>query len=230
VKKIGILGGMAPESTIEYYKIIISLSRNKWEFICPEIIIYNLNMGLWADHVLDPKKHPKAILLLSDGIKSLYRAGADFGIMASNTPHMFFNDVNTTSPIPLLSIVEETAKEAKRRNFKTVGLMGTSIIMEGNFYREPFEKNEISVVTPGEEDRKYTHEKIVTELVRGNFKEETKIELIEIAKRMAIKNNIQALILGCTELPIILNEGNVKIPVLNTMKIHATATFKYAIS
>ncbi len=228
MKKIGILGGMAPESTIEYYRLLINFSRKKWEQFCPEIIIYNLNIGMWEKYILS-EDSSKAISLLINGVKSLGNAGADFGIMASNTPHMFFENVSKASPIPLLSISEEVAKEAERRSFRTIGLMGTSMVMKGDFYRKAFEKRGISIIVPEEKDLEYVHNKIVGELVRGNFKDETKNEIIRIESKMESEHKIDALILGCTELPLMIREKDVNVPLLNTLEIHAKAAFEYAI-
>lgn len=228
MKKIGILGGMAPESTIEYYRLLISFSRKKWEQFCPEIIIYNLNIGMWEKYILS-EDNSKAISLLINGVRSLGNAGADFGIMASNTPHMFFENVSKASPIPLLSISEEVAKEAERKLFKTVGLMGTRMVMKGDFYRKAFEERGISIIVPEEKDLEYVHNKIVEELVRGNFKNETKNEIIRIESKMESEHKIDALILGCTELPLMIREKDVNVPVLNTLEIHAKAAFEYAI-
>lgn len=228
MKKIGILGGMAPESTLEFYRQLATLAQENLpgrEY--PTIIIYSLNMEEFRKP-LNSGNYSEAVSILSGGIKSLSRAGADFAIMASNTPHMFFDELAERSPIPLLSIVDEAAKEADRRGFTRVGLFGTRFTMEGSFYRKGFEKYGISVVVPGDEDRSYIHEKAMGELADGKIVESTQKRLVEISRKMAREEGIQALILGSTELPLILNEEVLGIPVLDTTRIGVQAAFDYS--
>jgi len=226
MKRIGILGGMGPESTIEYYKEIILLSREKWKYKCPEIIIYNIDEEEWATSIEVSKDFTKAKTLLLNSINALYRAGADFAVMASNTPHIFYEELVKTSPIPLLSIVEETAKEAKRRGYLKLGLLGTKIVMQGEFYKAPFEKLNLQITVPDLLSQDYVHQKIVEELVRGIFEDETKANLLQIVNDLLKKSNIDAVILGCTELPLVISQSDLKIPVLNTLKIYAKAAFE----
>jgi aspartate racemase len=228
MKKIGILGGMAPESTLESYRRLTSLAQESLTGRrYPTIIVYSLNMEEFRDP-LNSGNYPEAISVLSTGIRALSKAGAEFAIIASNTPHMFFDELVKNSPIPLLSIVAETAKEAERRGFVKLGLCGTRFTMESNFYRDEFERYGISVVTPGEEDRGYIHEKTMGELADGKVVENTKQRLIEISRKMIGEQGIQALILGSTELPLILNEQVLGIPVLDTMSIGIQAAFDYS--
>ena len=169
------------------------------------------------------------INLLSEAIHSLSNAGADFAIMASNTPHLVFSEVAARSPIPLISIVEETGKAASRLGFGRVGLFGTKLTMQASFYSDVIStKYGVSVVAPEEEYQDYIHSKIMTELVNGCIVDETKQGLSKIARMMADKQGIEAIILGCTELPLILSEEDVGIPLLNTTRIHAEAALDYA--
>jgi len=228
MKKIGILGGMAPESTLEFYRQLTSLAQEVLPGRSyPPIIIYSLNMEEFRTP-LNSGNYPEAISILSSGIEALSRAGADFAIIASNTPHMFFDELAHNSPIKLLSMVAETAKAAERGGFVRVGLYGTRFTMESSFFNEEFEKYGISVVAPGEEDRSYIHEKAMGELADGNIVEQTKQRFIAISRTMIEEEGIQALILGSTELPLILNEEAVGIPALDTTKITVRAAFNYS--
>ena len=228
MKKIGILGGMAPESTLEFYRQLTSLAQEALPGrIYPTIIIYSLNMDEFRIP-LNSGNYQGAISVLSHGIHALSRAGAEFAIIASNTPHMFFFELANNSPITLLSIVTETAQEAKRRGFSRVGLYGTRFTMESNFYSDEFGRQGMSVVAPGEEGRGYIHEKAMGELADGKIVESTKERFIEITRNMIDQNGIQALILGSTELPLILNEKALGIPVLDTTRISVQAAFDYA--
>jgi aspartate racemase len=224
VKKIGILGGMAPASTVEYYRIITTLCRQRGMGYCyPVIIVYSLNFQEFIS-LVESGDLPRVTDLICEAINSLSNAGADFAIMASNTPHVVFNEVADRSTIPLLSIVEETGKVAMNSGFTRVGLFGTKFTMQADFYSNVLStKYGISVVTPPKADQDYIHHKIMTELVNGCILDETRHELSRIARMMADKEGIEALILGCTELPLILSEEVVGIPILDTTRIHAEA-------
>jgi len=231
MKKIGIVGGMAPESTVEYYRIITTLCRQRgMGYHYPVIIVYSLNFHEFIT-LVESGNMPKVINLLCEAINSLSNAGADFALMASNTPHLVFNEVAVRSPIPLLSIVEETGRAASKLGFSRVGLFGTKFTMQADFYSDVLSTTYgISVVSPGKADQDYIHSKIMTELVNGCIVEETKQELSRIARMMADKQGIEALILGCTELPLILSEEAVGIPILDTTRIHTEAALNFSLS
>ena len=229
MRKIGIVGGMAPESTMEYYRIMTTLCRQRgMGYRYPVIIIYSLNFQEFIG-LVESGKLPEVINLLCEAIDSLSHAGADFALMASNTPHIVFNEVAARSPIPLLSIVEETGRVASKFGFTRVGLFGTKFTMQADFYSNVLStKYGISVASPEKAEQDYIHHKIMTELVNGYIVEETRQELSRIARVMADKEGIEALILGCTELPLILFEEAVGIPTLDTTRIHAEAALNLA--
>lgn len=229
MKTIGILGGMSPEASIDYYRRLIDLSRERWQYRCPRIVIFNLDLEQWKEAVERPEAWKEAVSLLCDGILRLHRAGAEFAVMASNTPHMFFEEVAAAAPIPILSIVEETAREAEDRGFQRVGLLGTRMVMEGAFYRGPFTRRGISVVVPESGECARVHEMIVKHLVCGDFRDEIKSELLGVARRLHREQGIEALVLGCTELPLVLHEDDLGIPALDTTDIHVRAAFARAL-
>ena len=229
MKKIGIVGGMAPESTVEYYRIITSLCRQRgMGYSYPVIIVYSLNFQEFFS-LVELAKWQEVINLLSDAINALFKAGADFALIASNTPHIVFKELAARSPIPLLSIVEETGRVAKNIGFTKVGLFGTRFTMQSDFYSNVlFKEYEISVVTPEKDKQEYIHQKIMNELVNGYIIDKTRKELPNIARVMSDKKGIEALILGCTELTLILSEEDVGMPVLDTTRIHAEAALDFA--
>lgn len=229
MKKIGIVGGMAPESTAEYYRIIAELCRQRgMGYQYPVIIIYSLNFQEFFSMV-ESGNRPAVVDLLCSALDSLYSAGADFALMASNTPHMFFDEVAARSPVPLISIVEETGRVAKRLGFARVGLFGTKFTMQADFYSNTLSaKYGVSVVVPPEKEQDYIHHKIMTELINDRVIDKTRQELSGIAGALADKEGIEALILGCTELPLILSEESVGIPTLDTTRIHAEAALDFA--
>lgn len=169
------------------------------------------------------------INLLCEAINSLSNAGADFALMAANTPHKVFNEVAARSPLPLLSIVEETGKIARKSGFAKVGLFASTFTVQSGFYSDVLSiRYGVSVVTPGKADQDFINNKIATELVSGQVFEQTRQGLSKIADMMVNTEYIEALILGCTELPLILTQESLRIPVLDTTRIHAEAAFDFS--
>ncbi|MBP1712243.1 MAG: aspartate racemase [Deltaproteobacteria bacterium] len=221
MKTVGIIGGVAPESTIEYYRLIIASYREKMrDGSYPPIIINSIDMKKMLDFITAKDLAGVTEYLLGE-IKKLEKAGADFGLMASNTPHIVFEDIRRQSPIPLISIVEAACEAAYASRLRKVGLFGTRFTMQGRFYPEVFSRQGIALITPGLEDQEYIHEKYMSELVNGVFLAETRARLLTIVERMKERDGIQGLILGGTELPLILRDVSDRgIPFLDTTRIH----------
>ncbi|SMC22306.1 aspartate racemase [Clostridium acidisoli DSM 12555] len=220
MRKIGMIGGLGPESTLDYYKLIVEGYRkavNDGSY--PEIIINSMNMKELLD-MMDNGEWDNVVACLINGIDALYKAGADFAFISSNTPHIVFERINKKSPIPLISIVEETCKSANKLGMKKIGLLGTKFTMKNNFFQKVFDKSNITIVVPKEEEQEYIHNKLMTEIELGQFLDETRNELLNIVKRMLDEDSIEGVILGCTELPLILTKDEFSIPFLNTTKIH----------
>jgi len=229
MKKIGIIGGLGPESTVDYYKEIISAFNTKYvELAYPEIIIYSANLKKLMGFV-ETESWSELSQWLLEVIYSLHRAGAEFAAIASNTPHIVFDEIESKSPIPLLSIVEVTCNKAQKMGLKNIGLMGTKLTMESEFYKKPFISKGISIVVPPEEEQQIINNKLFSEIELGIFKDSTRDELLAIAKRMVEESQIDSLILGCTELPLILTEDKYGIPFLNTTAIHCEGIITYCI-
>lgn len=163
VVKIGIIGGIGPESTVDYYQLIIKAYRDKKnDGNYPEIIINSINMTKMLTFVSN-NEWDKLVSYLSEAVKSVSDAGAQFAVIASNTPHMVFNEVQALSPIPTLSIVEETYKYAMSLGMQKVGLLGTKFTMQSDYYQKVFERNGISVVVPNSQEQDYIHNKLMSE-------------------------------------------------------------------
>jgi aspartate racemase len=161
---------------------------------------------------------------LLEEIGKLARAGANFGLISANTPHIVFDELAPKSPIPLISIVEATCAAAKARKLKRLALFGTRFTMQGTFYLKVFSREGIELVVPDPKDQDYLHEKYLNELVPGKFLSETRAGLLAIVDRMKAKSNIDGVILAGTELPLILRDAEHNgIPFLNTTKIHCQA-------
>ena len=228
MKTVGIIGGIAPESTIIYYKEIIKAFRavdagNNY----PQLIINSINMTKMLAFLADNNEDGLVDYLLSETDK-LARAGADFGVLASNTPHIVFERLQERSPIPLLSIVEFAVTFAKAMGLKRLGLFGTRFTMQNRFYQDAFLREGMEVIVPDTPSQNYIHEKYFIELVNGRVFENTKNELLEIIESMKARQNIDGLILGGTELSLILKNGDDKdIPILDTAQIHISGIVEY---
>jgi aspartate racemase len=221
MKTIGVIGGIGPESTIEYYRLIISSYREQHpDAGYPPILINSINLKRMLD-LIGANQLVEVTEYLSDEIEKLARGGAELGLLAANTPHVVFDDLQLRSPIPLVSIVEAACKATRALGLKKVGLFGTRFTMERPFYSEVFSKQQIALSAPNPEEQAYIHEKYMTELVNGVFLPDTRQQLLTIAKRLQEREGIQGLILGGTELPLILRDDTYDgIPFLDTTRIH----------
>ena len=231
MKKIGIIGGIGPESTLDYYRGIIDGVRRKSgdELHYPDIVIFSADL-IDLIRILEDDATDELAEWLLNRIAALQRAGADFAAIASNAPHMVFEEVMTRSPLPLLSIVEETCRKAESLGVKRVGLMGTKFTMEADFFQRPFLERGMTVVVPAADEQKYIHDKLFSEIELGIIKDSTRKGLLAIAEKMAARDGIEAMILGCTELPLILNRAQFGIPYLNTTAIHVEGIVRHCLA
>jgi len=224
MKTLGIIGGLGPESTIDYYQRLIALYRERTgDGSYPEFIINSVNLKKGLDFMAANNLAGMADYLL-EGIGKLARAGANFGLIAANTPHIVFYDVAPKSPIPLISIVEATCAAAKTQNLKRLALFGTRYTMQATFYPKVFSREGIELLVPEPNDQDYIHDKYMNELVPGKFLPATRAGLLAIVDRMGAKSDIDGVILAGTELPLILRDPDHNgIPFLVTTKIHVEA-------
>jgi aspartate racemase len=229
VKTLGIIGGLGPESTLDYYQTIITLYRERaGDDSYPQFFINSMDLNKVRDPVIANDLARLTHNLVVE-IEKLAHAGADFGLIAANTPHLVFDEVAARSPIALISIVEATAAAAKDRQLRRLALFGTKFTMNGEFYMKPFRRENIELVRPGAADQDYIHDKYMNELVPGKFRPETKAGLLAIVDRM--KDRIEGVILAGTELPLILREPERDgIPFLNTTRIHCEAAVAQMLS
>jgi aspartate racemase len=224
MKTLGIVGGLGPESTIDYYQRIIALYRERiTDGHYPGFVIVNVDLRKGLDFMEANDLSGMADFLL-EGIGQLARAGADFGIISANTPHIVFDEVAIKSPIPLISIVEATCAAAKAQKLKRLGLFGTRYTMQAEFYPKVFKPEGVELLVPDPRDQDYLHEKYFSELVPGRFFPETRAGLLAIVDQMKRTSDIDGVILAGTELPLILSDAHHNgIPFLDTTEIHVKA-------
>ena len=231
MKTLGIIGGLGPESTVDYYQRIISLFRERTgDGHYPEFVIASVDLRKGLDFMEANDLSGMADFLL-EAIGKLARGGAEFGIISANTPHIVFDEIAATSPIPLISIVEATRNAAKMQNLKRLALMGTRCTMQSDFYPNVFAREGIELVVPDPHDQNYVHDKYMNELVPGKFLSDTRAGLLAIVDRMKTTGDIDGVILAGTELPLILRDPiHNGTPFLDTTKIHVEAAVERMLS
>ena len=220
MKKLGLVGGMGPESTLEYYREInhgVQRRLGRDEF--PELAIESVNL-FHTTRLLNERRYGELTEYMLAAIRRLALCGADFAALTANTPHIIFDELAEKTPIPLVSIVAASAAEAKRRGYGRIGLMGTIFTMRGDFFQKPFRAAGIDVVTPDEAEMEYINRRLFSEIELGVIKPDVLPAFQRIIERMRRENNIEAVALGCTELPLVLGDEVSPVPCLDTMAIH----------
>lgn len=224
MKILGIIGGVGPESTIDYYKTLISIYRQRVnDGSYPPLLINSINLQKMVDLITAKKFEEVADYLLTE-INKLKLAGADFGLISANTPHIVFDDIKDKSTIPLISIIESACDEVKSLDVSKAGLLGTKFTMSSKIYDKVFEKNGIEIITPDSQDRELIHYKYMNELIKGNFTAETKKYFLNVVDHLINEHNIECLILGGTELPLLLRDKFYRgIRLIDTTLVHVEA-------
>ena len=228
-KKIGIVGGLSPESTVSYY---LYITRNYTErygnYDYPEIIIYSVSLENYHKW----RRLDRWDLIVDDLVscfKKLEKAGADFGLIATNTMHKVFEHVADAIDLPLINIIDETAIKANESGLKTVGLLGTKYTMSDGFYQERLSKFDVTAIVPNSEQQEVVHKIIVEELVRGQFLRRSKDRYIEIIHDL-VSRGAEGIILGCTEIPLLVKEEDLAVQLLDTATIHSEAALKASVN
>jgi len=228
-KKIGILGGMSPESTVEYYQYITHAYTERFgDYGYPEVIIYSVSFQPYVDWPLQDRWDLVA-QGLSEAAQKLEAAGADFIVIATNTMHLVFDQVQASVSVPMLSLLDAVGEAILARGMKTVGLLGTKFTMEEGFYQGALARRGITVLVPDAEDREYVNTVIYDELVAGQIHDESRVGFVTIIKKLA-ERGAEGVILGCTEIPLLVSEADAGIPLFDTTAIHAEAALNYALA
>lgn len=222
MKTLGIIGGLGPESTIEYYRFLLAAYRERRpDGSSPSVIINSLDVQ-YGIALLDANRLAELEDYLVAGVDRLARAGCDFALMAANSPHIVFDPVQRRSPIPLISIVEAACDAAQRLGLTRLALLGTGFTIKGRFYPGVFARAGVELVVPGQEEQAFIHDKYINELLENIFLPATRDGLLAIVEEMKQRDRIQGVILAGTELPLILREvaDRAAIPFLDTTRIH----------
>jgi aspartate racemase len=221
MRTLGMIGGIAPGSTVDYYRLIIAAYREqKQDGSYPSILINSIDVTRLLQLVAANRLEELTDWLLWE-VDRLARAGAEVGLLASNTPHLVFPELSRQSAIPLLSIVEAASDAAAELGLRTVGLLGTQFTMQGRFYPEVFAQRGIAVLAPSAGDQAYVHEKYMKELIPGEFLPSTRERFLAIIERLK-RGGAEAVLLAGTELPLLLRDTNCAAPLLDATRIHVS--------
>jgi aspartate racemase len=227
-KTIGILGGMSPESTVAYYEYITrTYTKQFGDYGYPEILIYSVSFQPYVDW---PKEDRWDLVAegLSRAARALEVAGADVILIATNTMHIVFDEVETSVNVPMLSLLDVVGDAIEVRGMETVGLLGTAFTMEKSFYQDALAERGITVLVPDAPDRKRVNGVIYDELVVGEIREVSRELFVGIVRGLA-ERGAEGVILGCTEIPLLISEEDARMPLFDTTVIHADAALRYAI-
>lgn len=226
MKKIGLVGGISWVSTLDYYKFInegVNARLGGLNFA--ESVIYSLNFG-----DIQAKSWDQSFELLLNACESLKRSGVDSIVLCANTAHLFADKLQAAIQLPIIHIGEETAKAVIKQGFKKTGLLGTKFTMEMDFYRNKLEEYGLEVLTPRkQETRDYIQHTVKEELGIGFINPETKANYISIVKEL-VDCGAECIILGCTEIPMLISQDDFTIPIFDTTKIHCQAIVEYIVS
>ena len=230
MKPIGLIGGIGPESTIDYYRAMITAYRERRpDGSYPQIVITSVDAHAMLGALMQTQLERVTDLLVTE-VERLDAAGAGCAAIAANSPHIVFDAVQARSRLPLVSIVDATANEATRLGCRRLGLFGTRFTMQGRFYAQRFERFGLTLVLPDDGEQSYIHDKYMTELVQGTLRPETRDGLLAIVAQVKSREDIDAVILGGTELPLILRDSTASgIPLIDTTVVHAKAIVAQAL-
>lgn len=231
MKKLGIIGGLGPEATVNYYMDIIAGVQKALgnDEILPPVTIESVDM-YYMFTLLSTGKYEDTASYLAEAAENLRKAGCDFGLMCGNTAHIVFDEVQARTSLPLMSMVETALEEAKKQKLRKLALLGTKFTMEHDFFQKPFRKAGIEVFIPNKDEINWIHEHLINELEKGIIKKETHDGLVSIVKRMEEQDHVDGVVLGCTELPLILKPEDFRIATLDLSKIHIAAAVRAAVS
>ena len=227
MKKIGLIGGITPESTVLYYQILNRLNANQLgKTHSAELILNSFDFGQ-ISQLVEEDRWDLLNKKMAEAGNNLENAGASCILICANTMHLCIDAVRKAVRIPVIHIADSTAKEIQKKGIQKVALLGTKYTMEKDFFRDILKKHAIATIIPDGEERDEIHRIIYDELAQGEFKKSSKEKYLKIIDSLILKG-VEGIILGCTEIPLLINQNDVSLPIFDTARIHATAAFDFA--
>ncbi|NIQ07865.1 MAG: aspartate/glutamate racemase family protein [Candidatus Korarchaeota archaeon] len=228
MKKIGLVGGMSPESTIEYYKILVrEYNKRKGGVSSPEVALESVNLQQISEW-MECGAWDKIYKRILRSIENLSKIGAEVIIIASNTPHKIFNRLSHSVDVPMISIMDATAEAVTSAGLHKVALLGTKFTMQSDFYPKTFARYDLTLITPSQADQIYINQVIWEELVHHILRQESREGYLNVIERLR-KKGAEGVVLGCTEISLLITQEDCPIPVFDTTKLHAMATLQFAL-
>lgn len=228
MKKIGLVGGIGPASTVDYYLGLIERCRAEFgENVYPEIVIDSVSLTTATDFLAQNDFDGNAQLMLKS-LAGLKAAGAEIAAITANTEHIVWDRISDKFQLPVVSIVEATAAEILRKGYRKVLILGTIFTMKSGLYEKPLAERGITPIVPTDEDKEKIANLFFPNLENGIVVPEDKVKMLEIVGRYVREKGADAVLLGCTELPLMIKEGDLDVPLLNTTQIHLNAIFDAA--
>jgi len=229
MKTIGMIGGTGWPSTLEYYRIINQETNKRLGGLnSAKIILSSFNYAE-IDALNKKEDHGGVYNLVLDAAQRLKKASVDFIIICANTMHQYVDALEQETGLKIVHIADATAKEIKKKNISKIGLLGTRFTMEMDFYTKRLSQSGIDSLVPEKPDREFIHNAIMNELLKEEFKEKTKAKFLNIISDLE-SLGAQAIVLGCTEIPLLIKQKDTHLPLINTLEIHAKAAVEFALS
>jgi aspartate racemase len=230
VKTLGIVGGIGPESTIDYYRLILAGHRERAGHAhAPSLLIDSVDLER-ALEFLNAGDDAGLAEYFGASLQRLARGGAQTALLAANTAHLVIDALRAASPVPLLSIVEATVDRARIAGHRRLALLGTRFTMRARFYADAFEQAGMELLTPNDEEQAFIHQKYFAELVPGVFLPQTRDAIAAIIARMQRDHALDAVVLAGTELPLLLREAQLELPLLDTTRIHVDVALDWLLA
>ncbi|UCB46612.1 MAG: aspartate/glutamate racemase family protein [Spirochaetota bacterium] len=230
MKLLGLIGGMSWANTIEYYRVINQMVNERlgsWN--SAKLLLYSVNF----EEILplqNNNKWDKITDIISEICMKLEQAGCSALMICSNTMHKIADQVQKKISVPLINVIDETARVVRAHKIKNIGLLGTKFTMEEAFYAHKLKNNyNLNPIIPIEKDREYIHEAIYNEFAKGIFLEQTKKDFITIIKKLT-ERDAEGIILGCTEIPLLIKQEDVSVPLFDTLKIHIESAVDFCLN
>ena len=229
MKTIGLIGGMSWESSLEYYRIVNETVKEKLGGLhsC-KCLLYSVDFGV-IEALQHQNKWDELTKLMIEAAQNLKHGGADFIVICTNTMHKMAPEIEHATGLNVLHIADVTGAAISKNQIQKVGLLGTRFTMEGDFYKKRLKDNyDIEVIIPEDADRQIIHDIIYNELCLGIIKDDSRQKYIDIINKLCA-NGAEGIILGCTEIPLLIKQSDVLIPVYDTTKIHAESAVDFAL-
>jgi aspartate racemase len=230
VKTIGLIGGMSWESSVEYYRIVNEIAKAKLGGLhSAKSIMVSVDFAE-IETLQHQGRWQEAAQVLIGAAESLESGGADFIVLCTNTMHKVADDVQAHTRIPILHIADATAQRIKESGINKIGLLGTRFTMEEDFYKgRLIQKYGLDVMIPNAQEREIVHRVIYDELVIGEIRQDSKERYLDIIERL-VQGGAEGVILGCTEIGLLIHDGDCRVPLFDTTRIHAIAAVEYALA